>query len=136
MGTWDIFIVRMLPFVLYAISLHTTYEAFQGIDEYPFNLFHSHSAIYGLALFLISLANKKYHCVYNRAMYVFLIVVPVINWLDGIYNLFPCIEHYIIMAHIVYGTTAIVTAYLAINHFIKVLKLKRKFNARNARNTR
>lgn len=36
MGTWDIFIVRMLPFVLYVISLHTTYEAFQGIDEYPF----------------------------------------------------------------------------------------------------
>lgn len=129
MKNLDILIVRLLPFVLYGISLHTTYEAFQGIDEYPFNLLHSHSAIYGLALFFISLANKKYHCVYNRAMYIFLVVVPVVNWFDGMFNLFPTIKGYIILISLIFGITAIATAYLAIRHFYQVIQLKKKLNA-------
>lgn len=59
----DIFLVRFLPFVLYIQVGITILRALNGIDDYPFNLLHSNSAIYATVLFLISLSNKRYHCV-------------------------------------------------------------------------
>lgn len=118
----DVHLVRFLPFVLYIQVGITILGAFNGSDDYPFNLLHSNSAIYATVLFLISLANKRYHCVWNRAMYAFLIFIPIFNYVDAVFNLFPEIETYFIIIYTTYGLTALITAFLAIRHFIQVSK--------------
>lgn len=118
----DILLVRFLPFVLFIQVGITIINAFNGIDDYPFNLLHSNSAIYAIVLFLISLSNKKYHCVWNRAMYAFLIFIPIFNFLDGVFNLFPEIDTYFIVIYASYGLTALITAHLAIRHFVQISK--------------
>lgn len=124
----DVFIIRFLPFLLFLQVGVTIVLANKGIGDYPFNLLHSNSAIYALALFLISLSNRKYHCVWNRAMYAFLIIIPIFNFLDGLLNLIPEIEVYLLIVHIAYASTAIITAYLAIRHFVQMTM--RKYYAR------
>lgn len=118
----DVLLIRFLPFVLFIQVGITIINAFNGVDDYPFNLLHSNSAIYATVLFLISLANKRYHCVWNRAMYAFLIFIPIFNFLDGVFNLFPEIDTYFIIIYTSYGLTALITAYLAIRHFIQMSK--------------
>lgn len=118
----DILLVRFLPFILFIQVGITIIGAFNGLDDYPFNLLHSNSAIYATVLFLISLANKRYHCVWNRAMYAFLIFIPIFNFLDGVFNLFPEIDTYFIVIYTSYGLTALITAYLAIRHFVQISK--------------
>lgn len=120
----DIFLVRFLPFVLYIQIGITIVRACNGIDDYPFNLLHSNSAIYAIVLFLISLSNRKYHCVWNRAMYAFLIFIPIFNFVDATFNLFPEIKTYFIIIYTTYFLTALITAYLAIRHFIQGVKRK------------
>lgn len=118
----DILLVRFLPFVLFIQVGITIINAFNGIDDYPFNLLHSNSAIYAIVLFLISLSNKKYHCVWNRAMYAFLIFIPIFNFTDAVFNLFPEVETYFIIIYTTYGLTALITAHLAIRHFVQISK--------------
>ena len=118
----DILLVRFLPFILFIQVGITIIRAFNGLDDYPFNLLHSNSAIYATVLFLISLANKRYHCVWNRAMYAFLIFIPIFNFLDAIFNLVPDVETYLLVLHTTYGITSLITAYLAIRHFVTMSK--------------
>ena len=119
----DVLIVRFLPFVLFAILCVNLiccwfrYEAI--IDTYEL---HSNSVIYALSLFLISLSNKKYHCVYNRAMYAFLIFLPIVNFVDSAICLFPTDRAYMLVVVLSYAITALITAYLAIRHFIQMSK--------------
>lgn len=124
MKGWDIFIIRFAPFVLFIIYIANTIFACYNNCEAHFYKLHGNSAIYALSLFLISLANKKYHCVYNRAMYVFLIVIPIINYLNAKFSLFPNKEAHILFIVISTILTALITAYLAIRHFVKVTKRK------------
>lgn len=118
----DIFVVRFLPFVIYAIICIQVINCWLGIDYYPFNLLHSNSAIYASALFAISLANKRYHCVYNRAMYIFLVAIPIFNYLDGHFIFFEDIDAYLWVISIATILTALITAYLAIRHFVQISK--------------
>lgn len=120
----DVLVVRFLPFIIYAIVCVQIINCWLGIDYYPFNLLHSNSAVYASALFVISLANKKYHCVYNRAMYIFLIVVPIFNYLDGYFVFFEDVDAYLWVISIASILTAIITAYLAIRHFAQGVKRK------------
>jgi hypothetical protein len=130
MKGYDIFIVRMLPFMLYIQVGICSFMALNGYEIDDFYLLHSNSAIYALSLFFISLANKKYHCHWNRAMYIFLIAVPVFNYLDSKLNFVSSVSTYILLFHIAYGLTAIITAYYAIRHFYKVTKLRQKLKDR------
>lgn len=118
----DVLVVRFLPFIIYAIVCVQIINCWLGIDYYPFNLLHSNSAIYASALFAISLVNKKYHCIYNRAMYVFLIIVPFFNYLDGHFVFFEDVEAYLWVISATSMLTALITAFLAIRHFIQVSK--------------
>ena len=122
MKGFDVLVVRFLPFLLYAIVCIEIINCWLGVDYYPFNLLHSNSAIYSWALFLISLANKKYHCVYNRAMYIFLIIVPIFNYIDGLFVLFENVDAYLWVVSITSILTALITAYLAIRHFVQISK--------------
>lgn len=124
MRGYDIAIVRLLPFIMFIeMGIHSTL-ALCGIYCTDYMYLHNNSAIYAGALFLISLANKHYHCIWNRAMYIFLIVVPIFNYLDAKFSLVPSVELYIWIFHIAYGLTAIITAYMAVKHFIPTLKHK------------
>lgn len=122
----DVFIVRFIPFILFIIYIGSVlYCCYHG--ETPlFYYFHSHSAIYASALFIISLANKRYHCTWNRAMYVFFIIVPIINYLGAKFNILPSDETSLYFIAIITSITIIITAYLAIKHFITISKRKLK----------
>lgn len=118
MHGYDIFIVRMLPFILFlGLGIRSTL-ALNGIYFDCYKFLHGNSAIYATALFLISLANRHYHCIWNRAMYIFLIVVPIFNYLDAKFNFVPSADVYVLIFHIAYSITAIITTYMAIKHFL------------------
>jgi hypothetical protein len=55
-------------------------------------------------------------------MYVFLIVIPVFNYLDGHFVFFEDVEAYLWVVSATAIVTALVTAYLAIKHFVTMSK--------------
>ena len=116
------FIVRFLPFILFIITGVNIVCCACGVDVRDGYFLHSHSVIYSSALFLISLCNKRYHCVWNRAMYLYLIITPCFNYIDLKLDLLP--YNYGTLAFIasVYGLTLLITAYLAIKHFVNASK--------------
>ena len=122
----DIFIVRFVPFIIFVLFIVGV--AYTCVKKEPplFYYFHSNSVPYALSLFLISLSNKKYHCVWNRAMYLFLIIVPTLNYLEVKFDIFPSDFCYILFMNILMALTVIITAYLAIKHFVNISKRKLK----------
>lgn len=125
--TWDIFIVRMLPFVLFLIFGINLLCTWLGIDISILYHLHSNSALYALALFLISLSNKKYHCIWNRAMYLFLIIVPVLNFTDCWLDYIPTAKCYLIIITVFFVLASISTAYLSVKHFIDTRNKKKHY---------
>lgn len=122
----DVIIVRFIPFVLFVIYIGSIiYCCNHGQTPLIYYL-HSHSVIYSSALFVISLANKRYHCTWNRAMYIFFIVVPIINYLEAKFNILPSDATSLYFIAIITSLTIISTAYLAIKHFITISKRKLK----------
>ena len=120
----DVTVVRFAPFFLFVLFVSgIIYSCVHG-ETPTFYYLHSNSAVYALSLFLISLSNKKYHCVYNRAMYLFLIIVPIINYLEIKFNVFPCTKAYCVTIILLSILTIVITSYLAIQHFILKSKLK------------
>lgn len=119
----DVLIVRLLPFVLFillCVNLLCCWLQVEAvIDTYEL---HSNSVIYALSLFLISLSNKKYHCIYNRAMYVFLIVLPIFNFIDAKFLVCATDLSYMITVTVMFAITLITTACLAIRHFVTMSK--------------
>ena len=113
----DVLIVRFLPFVLFIILGLNIVCCYCGLDITVSYELHGNSALYALGLLLISLASKRYHCIWNRAMYVFLILVPTFNYIDSKFGFVPDKETYITLFHYAYGITAIITAYMAMRHF-------------------
>lgn len=122
----DIFVVRVAPFILFGLFITNLLCSYLGFDCRDAYYLHCNSVIYATCLFLISLANKKYHCVYNRAMYIFLIIIPIINYINAKVGIFPTKEMYSIFIVLSTILTIIATAYLAIKHFVTISKRKLK----------
>lgn len=120
----DVLVVRLAPFLVYAIFMVCLIRCWLGYDYYPFNLLHSNSAIYAMVLFVVSISNKRYHCVWNRAMYLFLIIVPIFNYLDARFAFFEDVELYLWLISIASIATLVITSYLAIRHFVQIRKRK------------
>ena len=57
-------------------------------------------------------------------MYVFLIVIPIINYINSKFGLFPTNEVHVLFIVIATIATALITAYLAIKHFVNITKRK------------
>ena len=55
-------------------------------------------------------------------MYLFLIFVPTLNFLDTAVCFLPSDKAYMTVVIISYLTTVVVTAYLAIRHFVQISK--------------
>lgn len=138
MNKLDVVIVRLLPFVLYIIMGICVTRAMLGIGINEFLLLHGNSAIYAAAMYIISLSNKRYHCKWNRAMYLFLIIVPIINYVDARWCVIPDEKTYIIIFNVMYLATALWTAVMAIRHFRKSIKnnVKNKAYGNNDTDTR
>lgn len=120
----DVLVVRFAPFILFGIFISNIIYCYANSDMPHFNKLHGNSAIYAMCMFLISLANKKYHCTYNRAMYLFLITIPIVNYLEVKYHIFPTNEVHVLFIVMATIATAIITAYLAIKHFVNISKRK------------
>lgn len=115
----DIFIVRFLPLLLFLFLGGTIIDCWNGVFRYAFSLLHSNSIFYALALFLISLADKRYHCIWNRAMYIELIVFPLISYIDEKTGMFPDAESLLILLSVTWFVTAFASVVLAVRHFLK-----------------
>jgi uncharacterized membrane protein YhaH (DUF805 family) len=122
----DVFIVRILPFFLYTILGLNVYLTWNGFDMTGSYLLHSNSVLYSSAFFVISLCNKRYHCVYNRLMYVVLIVIPIINFIANYFDLNDYTYEFMIAFFVMYILVLLITAYLAIDHFVQVTKRRKK----------
>lgn len=118
MRNLDIFIVRVVPYIMFVIFGVYLLLSWAGIDVSVLYHLHSNSALYALSLYLISLSNKKYHCKWNRAMYLFLIVVPVFNFTDAIFDYVPSNICYLSILSLAFGTTAVWTLCKSIQHYI------------------
>ena len=135
MNKIDVVIVRFLPFVLYILIGVCTTLIICGKDIGEFYLIHGNSAIYATAMYIISLSNRRYHCKWNRAMYLFLIVVPIINYVDARWCIIPDERAYIIVFNTAYICVALWTAIMAVKHFRKSLKGKKNNKAYEINNT-
>lgn len=135
MNRIDVVIVRFLPFVLYILIGVCTTLIICGKDIGEFYLIHGNSAIYATALYIISLSNKRYHCKWNRAMYIFLIIVPIINYVDARWCVIPDERSYILLFNAMYIGTALWTATMAIRHFRRTLKDNKNNKAYGSNNT-
>lgn len=129
MNKIDVVIVRFLPFVLYILIGVCTTLIICGKDIGEFYLIHGNSAIYATAMYIISLSNRRYHCKWNRAMYLFLIIVPIINYVDARWCIIPDERVYIIVFNTTYIGVALWTAIMAVRHFRKSLKGKKNNKA-------
>lgn len=119
----DILIVRLLPLVLFILFCINIVCCWRGHEEITlYYELHANSSLYALAFFLVSLSNKRYHCVWNRAMYMFLIVVPIFNFLDMAFELIPYDYIYLRIIASLAIITCVATTYLAIKHFIEIRK--------------
>lgn len=117
----SVFIVRFLPFLLFGISIYiitTLLFSDEYVDFSVINAFHSHSFPYAASLFAISLADEKYHCVWNRAMYTELMFIPLINFIEKKYSIF--MDEYVLLLVISVSAlfSLIITIILAISHFV------------------
>ena len=55
-------------------------------------------------------------------MYIFLIVLPTFNFLDATFLVCATDLSYMIVVSVLFGITAIATAFLAIRHFMQISK--------------
>lgn len=137
MRNLDVFVVRFLPFILFAIIGNEIVCSFLLIELNEFYLLHGNSAIYASGLYAISFSNKRFHCRYNRYMLLFLIFTPLINYLEAKFFIFPSEQIYLSFVISLYATTMVITSYLAIDHFrlaIKRRKLNDKLNGSGSTN--
>lgn len=123
----DVFVVRFLPLLLFGYMIKIIIDSWHGISQYPFNMLHSNSFFYAAALFLVSLSDSKYHCVWNRAMYIELMLVPVLNYLDAKFTLFTDVYSALMVISVTIGITIIATVMLTIRHFIKTNKRRLRY---------
>lgn len=116
----DIIIVRFLPIIFFISIAILLIYSWSGSVFYAINNILGNSFIYALALFLISLSNPKYHCVWNRAMYVELMIVPLINFADAKWCIFPDAVLMLAVLSSTWVIAFIATIVLAIRHFVKI----------------
>lgn len=118
MKKYDVFIVRIYPFLAYLYLGLTILNAYNGVSLSVYNNLFTTSSFAAFSMFLISLSNTKYHCSYNRAMYIMLMIVPLINFIDAKYCIFEEAETQLLVLSSLWFVTAIITSILALNHFL------------------
>ena len=122
----DVFLVRYLPIIMLIYIGVTILYAWNGVRMPCSAYIFSNSFIYSFVLFFVSLADRKYHCVWNRAMYVEMMLVPLINYADGKFTIFPTAEGLLITLSVTWIITLVATVFLAVRHFFRPRTRKRR----------
>jgi galactitol-specific phosphotransferase system IIC component len=122
-----------LTIVIVSVYFVLTYLVAQtmGID------IHSdwYASLFALIIVVYAHSEGKYHCKFLKYSATSLFVCDVLTRLDNYYNFLSVDAHNIIpIAILALGLGTSIT--LAIRHFYRVIKLNRRKNANNARNTR
>lgn len=122
-----------LTIVIVSIYFVLTYLVAQtmGID------IHSdwYTSLFALIIVVYANSEGKYHCKFLKYSATSLFVCDVLTRLDNYYNFLSVDAHNIIpIAILALGLGTSIT--LAIRHFYRVIKLNRRKNAHNKRNTR
>lgn len=119
MKKFDVFLVRYIPIAMLIYIGVNIICAWEGIMFTDADFIFANSFIYSFVLFFVSLAARKYHCVWNRAMYVEMMLVPLINYADGKFTIFPTAEGLLITLSVTWILTLVATVFLAVRHFLR-----------------
>lgn len=119
MKKFDVFLVRYIPIAMLIYIGVNIICAWEGIMFTDADFIFANSFIYSFVLFFVSLADRKYHCVWNRAMYVEMMLVPLINYADGKFTIFPTAEGLLITLSVTWILTLVATVFLAVRHFLR-----------------
>lgn len=130
----DKFIVRLSILVLNAYIIIVLLYAFNGIDISECDYIFTDSVMFGVVLTTLVHTQGRYHCKWIRALCYNLITVPSINYIDYKYNIFGSADILIYTYCSMLLLSIIITIYLAIRHFSKVIKLKKIQNENRRRN--
>lgn len=130
----DKFIVRISILALNIYMLIVLLFALNGIDISIYDYLFTNSMLFGVVLTTLVHAQGKYHCKWIRFLCYDLILIPLVNYVDAKYYLFNSIECCIYAYCAISGLSIIITIYLAIRHFSKVIKLKKIQNENKRRN--
>lgn len=104
---------------------------FHGVDI----LYNSYTLMFELCVVAYSFSEGKYHCRFAKWTMLSIFTSDIISHLDYYYNFISVgIYNYLLSFILFAGFGTSIT--LAIRHFYRVIKLNRRKNANNARNTR
>lgn len=126
----DVFLVRFVPIVMLIYIGVSLLYAWNGIALKYGSYIFSNSFVYSLVMFFISLADKKYHCIWNRAMYIEMMLVPLLNYAQARFHIFPVVEGFLVTLTVTWFVTVFVTVVLAVRHFLNP-RIKRQVKRRN-----
>lgn len=116
-----IFIIRVLPIVISLYCALELYDAWQGLSTNEYRHILNNSGIKSICFFLISLSqSSKFHCVWNRVLWINLSAMALLQFLDVKYNLIPTAELQLIILSAMQVIAILTTIILAVIHFIKV----------------
>lgn len=125
----DVLVVRFLPVVLCLVTCADILLALSGKSVVGLMLIHGNSAIYAGSMFLISLSNKKYHCVWNRLLYAVLVITPVANVVDYKTRPFENSCTYLVVLLFVYLFSMFFTIFNAAKHYKNARRKKKKIGS-------
>lgn len=124
----DKFIVRFSILALNAYILVVIKFASKGIDISVYDFIFTDSVLFGIVLTVLCHTQGQYHCVWMRALCYNLIFIPSVNYINAKYYIFNSEDEYIDFIYKSMYVSIVFTIILAINHFLKVIKLKKKRN--------
>ena len=119
MRKWDVFIVRLLPLVMCLFITYVVINAWCNIYIENMEYIFGNSFIYATSFFIVSLSNRKFHCIWNRALYTELMFVPLLNFIDAKWDIIPDNYTFLMILTLSLVLTLIITLILAIRHFLK-----------------
>lgn len=113
----DVAVVRFMPFIMYLFIGYVIISAWCGRYVIEAEFLFGNSLLYSTGFLVVSLSNKKYHCKWNRCMYAMLVLTPLINYLDAMFDLFKEAEQQLLFMSFIWIITAFSTMCLAMNSF-------------------
>lgn len=118
----DKFIVRLSAIVLNLYILLSALTAYYGTDISVCDFIFTDSLLFGILLSVLCHKQGRYHCVWMRALCYNLVLIPIVNFIDGMFVLFDTAESLIYTIVAVTMSSTILTISMAVNHFYKVRK--------------
>lgn len=116
------FLVRITIIIVAIYYIYACYLAqYKALDI----LFDYHPILFELIVVVYCFSEGKYHCRYIKFLAVSILISDTLTRLDNAYNFLSVTAHNLIPIFVI-ALGIIVSLTLAIHHFYKVRKLKRK----------